>query len=99
MSRSRGISSESIIWPMWPRTWPSRCRSRRRRARYRVFGAKPGSYGAGLLPLIDERNWRDDADFAEAYVNWGGYAYTAAEQGADARDVFRHRLGAVQLAL
>jgi cobaltochelatase CobN len=70
-----------------------------RQACYRVFGAKPGSYGAGLLPLIDERNWRDDADFAETYVNWGGYAYTATEQGTDARDVFRTRLAGVQLAL
>jgi cobaltochelatase CobN len=70
-----------------------------RQATFRLFGAKPGSYGAGLLPLIDERNWRDDADFAETYVNWGGYAYTAEEQGADARDVFRHRLAGVQLAL
>jgi cobaltochelatase CobN len=32
-------------------------------------------------------------------VNWGGYAYTADEQGTDARDVFRHRLAGVQLAL
>ncbi|MHB1559683.1 MAG: cobaltochelatase subunit CobN [Isosphaeraceae bacterium] len=70
-----------------------------RRARYRIFGSKPGSYGAGILPLIDERNWRDDADLAEAYVNWGGYAYTADEQGVDARDVFRLRLGRVQVAL
>ncbi len=28
-----------------------------RRAGYRVFGAKPGSYGAGLQTLIDERIW------------------------------------------
>jgi len=70
-----------------------------RQARYRVFGSKPGSYGAGLLPLIDERNWRDDADFAEVYVNWGGYAYTADGQGVDARDAFRRRLGEVQVAL
>ena len=47
----------------------------RRRAGYRIFGAKPGSYGAGILPLIEEKNWQADADFAEAYVNWGGYAY------------------------
>ncbi len=67
--------------------------------RYRIFGSKPGSYGAGLLPLIDERNWRDDADFAETYVNWGGYAYTAERQGVDARDAFRRRLGEVQVAL
>jgi cobaltochelatase CobN len=69
------------------------------RARYRVFGAKPGSYGAGLLPLIDERNWRDDADLAETYVNWGGYAYTAQDMGVDARAAFRQRLAGVQVAL
>ena len=68
-------------------------------ARYRIFGSKPGAYGAGLLPLIDERNWHDDADFAETYVNWGGYAYTADAQGVDARDAFRRRLAGVQVAL
>jgi cobaltochelatase CobN len=68
-------------------------------ARYRIFGSKPGSYGAGLLPLIDERNWQDDADLAETYVNWGGYAYTGDEQGVDARPVFRRRLEEVQVAL
>ena len=70
-----------------------------RRARYRIFGSKPGSYGAGILPLIDERNWHDDADFAETYVNWGGYAYTTDEMGVDARGVFRDRLAGVQVAL
>ena len=52
---------------------------------------KPGTYGAGILPLIDERNWQTDADFAEAYVNWGGYAYTADEYGVDARAEFETR--------
>jgi cobaltochelatase CobN len=70
-----------------------------RKARYRIFGSKPGSYGAGILPLIDERNWHDDEDFAEAYVNWGGYAYTAGGEGVDARDVFRLRLSGVEAAL
>ena len=70
-----------------------------RRARYRVFGCKPGSYGAGILPLIDERNWSDVTDFAEAYVNWGGYAYTADEFGADARPDFEAALAAVQVAV
>ncbi|HJT78583.1 MAG TPA: cobaltochelatase subunit CobN, partial [Gemmataceae bacterium] len=35
-----------------------------RRAGLRVFGSKPGAYGAGLLPLIDSRDWRGDADLA-----------------------------------
>jgi cobaltochelatase CobN len=71
----------------------------RSRALYRVFGSKPGTYGAGILPLINEQNWEKDADFAEAYINWGGYAYTRTENGADARADFRHRLSGVEVAL
>ena len=72
------------------------------RATYRIFGAKPGSYGAGILPLIQEKNWQADADFAEAYINWGGYAYArhqGSAQGSDQREAFRTRLSGVQVAL
>ncbi|MHB8428352.1 MAG: cobaltochelatase subunit CobN [Acidiferrobacterales bacterium] len=68
-------------------------------ARRRVFGAKPGSYGAGILPLIQEKNWQADADFAEAYINWGGYSYGRGEYGIDARESFGVRLSGVQVAL
>ena len=47
----------------------------------RVFGSKPGAYGAGLQALIDERGWQTDADLARAYVAWGGYAYGAGLRG------------------
>jgi len=70
-----------------------------RRAGYRIFGAKPGSYGAGILPLVQHRNWEGDSDFAEAYVNWGGYAYARGTQGSDERSAFRTRLTSVQIAL
>ncbi len=56
-----------------------------RRATTRIFGSKPGAYGAGLLPLIDARNWRDDGDLAEVYAVWGGYAYGHGLDGVDAR--------------
>ncbi|MGX7680103.1 cobaltochelatase subunit CobN [Jatrophihabitans sp. DSM 45814] len=56
-----------------------------RRATTRIFGSKPGSYGAGLLPLIDARNWRDDADLAEVYAAWGGFAYGRGLDGRGAR--------------
>jgi cobaltochelatase CobN len=58
-----------------------------RRATTRIFGSKPGAYGAGLLPLIDARNWRDDRDLAEVYAVWGGYAYG---RGLDGRAARRH---------
>ncbi|MBW8732680.1 MAG: cobaltochelatase subunit CobN, partial [Terrabacter sp.] len=46
-----------------------------RRATTRIFGSKPGSYGAGILPLIESGTWRSDADLAEVYATWGGFAY------------------------
>ena len=70
-----------------------------REASYRIFGSKPGSYGAGILPLIDEQNWEDEHDFAEAYVNWGGYAYTAKSYGVDQRETFKQVLSGVKVAV
>ncbi|RTL68730.1 MAG: cobaltochelatase subunit CobN [Pseudonocardiaceae bacterium] len=57
-----------------------------RRARTRVFGSKPGTYGAGLLQLVESRDWRGDADLAEVYTTWGGYAYGRGLDGVPARD-------------
>jgi cobaltochelatase CobN len=56
-----------------------------RRATMRIFGSRPGAYGAGILPLIDSRNWRDDADLAEVYAVWGGFAYGRDLDGVPAR--------------
>jgi cobaltochelatase CobN len=70
-----------------------------RQSRYRVFGSKPGSYGAGLLNLIDERNWKNDDDLAEVYIRWGSYAYTAAEHGVAAAGPFKRRLSQVSVAV
>ncbi|MFF7802548.1 cobaltochelatase subunit CobN [Streptomyces olivaceus] len=57
-----------------------------RRATTRIFGSRPGTYGAGLLQLIDSRDWRTDADLAEVYTVWGGYAYGRDLDGRPARD-------------
>lgn len=57
-----------------------------RRATTRIFGSKPGTYGAGLLQLIDSRNWRDDNDLAQVYTAWGGFAYGRGLDGAEATE-------------
>jgi cobaltochelatase CobN len=67
-----------------------------RRAGYRVFGSKPGAYGAGLQALIDERGWREERDLAEAYVAWGGYAYGAGAEGKAEPALFRDRLARIE---
>lgn len=63
-----------------------------RRAGYRIFGAKPGAYGAGLQALIDERGWQTADDFARAYIAWGSYAYGQEAEGTEDRDSFVQRL-------
>ncbi|MBP0456651.1 cobaltochelatase subunit CobN [Streptomyces montanisoli] len=57
-----------------------------RTATTRIFGSRPGTYGAGLLQLIDSRDWRTDADLAEVYTAWGGYAYGRGLEGRAARE-------------
>jgi cobaltochelatase CobN len=57
-----------------------------RRAITRIFGSKPGSYGAGILPLIEAGNWRNDHDLAEVYSAWGGFAYGRDLDGIPARE-------------
>jgi cobaltochelatase CobN len=67
-----------------------------RRAGFRVFGSKPGAYGAGLQALIDERGWTTAADLARAYVAWGGFAYGAGSSGDAEQTLFERRLGQVE---
>ena len=69
-----------------------------RRASTRIYGSKPGAYGAGLLPLIDARNWRDDADLADVYATWGGYAYGSGLDGAPARGDMERSFARIQVA-
>ena len=59
------------------------------RAVRRIFGSKPGSYGAGILQLIDSGNWRTDADLAEVYTAWGGFAYGRGVHGVAAAEDMR----------
>ncbi|HEY8337604.1 MAG TPA: cobaltochelatase subunit CobN [Tardiphaga sp.] len=68
-----------------------------RQAGYRVFGSKPGAYGAGLQALIDEGGWDNRADIAGVYLDWGGYAYGSGRDGADARYDFAERLSGIDL--
>ena len=70
-----------------------------RRAGYRVFGAKPGAYGAGLQTLIDERIWSDEGDLAETWLGWSGYAYGAGAEGEAERGMLEQRLAAADAVL
>ncbi|HUN49802.1 MAG TPA: cobaltochelatase subunit CobN, partial [Candidatus Sulfotelmatobacter sp.] len=69
------------------------------RAAHRVFGSKPGAYGAGLQALIDERGWDGAADLARAYLAWSGYAYGGGAEGRPEHRLFETRLAQVDAVL
>jgi cobaltochelatase CobN len=70
-----------------------------RRASFRIFGSKPGAYGAGLQTLIDERCWETDEDLSRAYVAWGGYAYGDGAEGEAENGLFEARLKGVEIVV
>lgn len=78
------------------------------RSRYRVFGSKPGAYGAGIQGLIESQNWTDEQDLASAYINWSSYAYSSSIStslpketggGIAAPEAFEQRLKQMQIVL
>ena len=71
---------------------PAAARARETGTTPRVYGSKPGAYGAGLQAMIDERLWADKSDLAEAYLTWGSYAYGAQHEGTPDRAGFATRL-------
>jgi cobaltochelatase CobN len=93
------VSSESQTWQQMG--FPED--QARRRASYRVFGSKPGAYGAGLQGLIEGQNWETDEDLARAYVNWSCYAYAGNNDGTAVAhaspEAFENRLQQMQVIL
>ncbi|KRC48708.1 MULTISPECIES: cobaltochelatase subunit CobN [unclassified Nocardioides] len=69
-----------------------------RRATTRIFGSKPGSYGAGILQAVESGSWRDDADLAEVYTAWGGFAYGRDLDGVPAADDMRANYRRIKVA-
>jgi cobaltochelatase CobN len=70
-----------------------------RRATVRIFGSKPGTYGAGLSELLESRDWRDDADLAAVYEAWGGFAYGRGLNGAPAGAAMRACFSRIDVAV
>ena len=65
----------------------------------RIFGSKPGAYGAGLQALIDEKIWDTKSDLAAAYITWGAYAYGAREKGENNEALFKRRLASIEAVI
>jgi cobaltochelatase CobN len=71
----------------------------REEAGYRVFGDRPGLYGCGVSELIDSKNWKDQKDLSDIFVNWGSYAYNRKSYGRQVPAVFERRLAKINLTV
>jgi cobaltochelatase CobN len=70
-----------------------------REATWRVFGPRPGGYGAGLQEVMASGRWNDGADLAQAYLRAGAFAYGQGEHGVAARGSFEQRLAGLDAVL
>ena len=78
-----------------PEVNPAAARFRAEGDELRVFGARPGAYGAGLQAMIDEKLWSRGDDLAEAYLLWGAYGYGGGREGEASRGSLERRLAQV----
>jgi cobaltochelatase CobN len=65
----------------------------------RIFGPPPGGFGSGILPVIERGSWRTDADLAEVYLAWSGFAYGRDRRGEAAPEAMRRRFAAIEVAV
>ena len=70
-----------------------------REAAYRIFGDAPGTYGAGVAALLEEKNWDSLDDLANVFIRWGGHAYGAKSNGDYKPDLFRERLAHMDVTI
>jgi cobaltochelatase CobN len=65
----------------------------------RIYGPGPGAYGAGILQLLEQRNWRSDDDLAAVFVAWSGFAYSRRGFGVPAEAAMQRRFAAIDVAV
>jgi cobaltochelatase CobN len=58
----------------------------------RIFGPADGSFGAGVMQLIDRGTWANQADLGESYIENSAHVYNADGTSAAAKDNFESRV-------
>jgi cobaltochelatase CobN len=71
----------------------------REAACYRIFGDQPGAYGCGVSEVIDSKNWKDQNDLSDVYINWGSYAYTRKTYGLQTPEQFKRCLKKINVTV
>lgn len=66
-----------------------------RDATFRVFSARPGTYFNGVSLAVYASSWKEEADLADIFVAFNGYAYGKDVQGKAAHEQLANSLSTV----
>jgi cobaltochelatase CobN len=69
------------------------------RAKIRVFGCPPSTYGAGADIMVGSKNWETQEDLGRAYINWSAHAYTKRCHGEKMEELFSRRMAGTDLTV
>ena len=65
--RKHTLARLAEIEPEAPDAWRS--------ATFRIFSSEPGTYQAGVNLAVYASAWQTEADLADIFIHWNGYAY------------------------
>lgn len=65
----------------------------------RLWGPPPGGYGSGILSVLEHGSWRTQADLAEVYLAWSGFAYGRDRHGEADHEGMKRRFAAIEVAV
>ncbi|MFA4859754.1 cobaltochelatase subunit CobN [Methanoregula sp.] len=68
-----------------------------RDATLRIFSSRPGSYASGVNLAVLSSAWKTQADLADIFVAYNGYAYGRDVQGKDAHEQLASSLSTVSV--
>ncbi len=68
-----------------------------RRATMRIFGDKPGTYGAGVDLALKASAWENEGELARVFTAFSGYAYGDGLTGAVSRKEFVENIKAAEV--
>ena len=63
-----------------------------RASTFRLFAARPGTYGNGIKLMIAASAWNSIKDLGETFIEHGGYAYGKGVFGRESHQEFAHNL-------
>ncbi len=63
----------------------------------RIFGSRPGTYGNGVNLAVHASAWKEEADLADIFVTWNGFAYGRGSYGEAAHESFADHLRSVDV--